>query len=151
MPAIEELAYREAVRALDGQSTDLEHIRSHIATALTFGGVAIAFFGSQDPGRGDAFIVATVAFATIAIMTIVGFWGVRFGWDFDAYELVTDYVDADPQQSPEFMMRELAVHAGDDYVANKTKLDRLYRFQSVALLAFGVEIAALMYHLALET
>jgi hypothetical protein len=112
MPTVEEIAYREAVRALEGQATDLENIRSHINMALTAGGVGIAFFASQHPSRGDAFIFGAIAFAVVAIMTVIAYWGIKFAWDFDAYDLVNTYVDVVPQRSEEFMMRELAVHAG---------------------------------------
>ena len=35
MPSVEEIAYQEAERALEGQAADLENIRSHINIALT--------------------------------------------------------------------------------------------------------------------
>ena len=83
-------------------------------------------------------------------MAVVAYWGITFAWDFDAYDLVTNYVDCNPPRTEEFMMRELAVHAGDDYVENKAPLDRLQIVQSVALLAFGAEVLAVMYHVGLE-
>ena len=65
-------------------------------------------------------------------MTVIAYWGIEFAWDFDAYGLITTYVDATPQATPEFMMRELAVHAGDDYVSNMKRLGKLYLIQSIA-------------------
>ena len=76
MPSVEEIAYRESVRALEGQARDLENIRSHVSMALTAGGVGIAFFASQQPGRGDSFIVGAGAFAVVALMTVVAYWGI---------------------------------------------------------------------------
>jgi hypothetical protein len=147
---VEEIAYREAVRALEGQAQDLENYRSHTNIVLTAGGVAIAVFATQRPNAGDSFIVAAAAFGVIAIMTVVAYWAVQFAWDFDAYDLVNTYVDAEPPVGEEYMMRELAVHAGDDYLANRGRLDRLRVAQSIALLAFVAEVLSLLYHLAWE-
>ena len=47
-------------------------------------------------------------------------------------------------------MRELAIHAADDYRINKTTLDRLWRLQSRAFSLFVVEAIALLVNLALE-
>jgi hypothetical protein len=150
VPSPAEIAYREAVRALEGQAQDLENIRTHVSIVLTAGGVAIAFFASQHPGRGDAFVVAAAAFGVIAVMTVCAYWPITFAWDFNAYDLVTTYVDCDPPCDGDFAMRELAIHAGDDYLANRPGLTRLHILQMVALVAFGTEAIALLYHLAVE-
>jgi hypothetical protein len=150
MPSVEEIAYRESVRALDGQARDLENVRSHVSMVLTAGGVGIAFFASQHPGRGDAFIIGAGAFTVVALTAVLAYRAITFAWDFDTYDLVNTYVDADPPRAEAFMMRELAVHAGDDYLANKKRLDRLQGIQSIALLAFGAEVLALTFHLGLE-
>ena len=47
-------------------------------------------------------------------------------------------------------MRELAVHAADDYRSNRERLGRLYTLQSVALVAFGVEVVTLLVSLVME-
>jgi hypothetical protein len=121
MPTLSEIAYREGVRALEGQASDLENIRTHLSIVLTAGGVAIAFLAAQHPGHGDAFVVAAAAFGIIAAMTVVGYWPVEFAWDFSAYSLVTNYVDVGLDDDEG--MRELAVHAGDDYETNRAQAE----------------------------
>lgn len=64
--------------------------------------------------------------------------------DFDGYELVSTYVDSNPPRTDEFVMRELAIHAADDYRDNRERLNRLFTLQSFALLAFGIEVGALL-------
>jgi hypothetical protein len=79
----------------------------------------------------------------------VAYWPVSFPWDFDGYQLVATYVDANPPATDEFVMRELALHAAADYQENRATLNRLFTLQSVALAAFGVEVGALLLNLAL--
>jgi hypothetical protein len=88
------------------------------------------------------------AFGLIAGMTVVGYWPIEFAWDFNAYSLVSNYVDAGLDDDEG--MRELAVHAGDDYETNRPKLNRLHHVQQIALVAFALEAGALLFHLALE-
>lgn len=97
-----------------------------------------------------AFWIAVGAFGSAAAATIGAYWPVSFAWDFNGYELVNTYVDADPKQSDDFVMRELAVHAADDYRENQIRLNRLFTLQSFALLAFGVEVGALLVNLAVR-
>jgi hypothetical protein len=149
MPSVAEIAYRESVRALEGEAQDLENIRSHVSLALSAGGVSAAFLGALNHQRGYAFWLAVLAFAVIAIATVVVYWPVSFPWDFDGYQLVATYVDANPPATDDFVMRELALHAAADYQENRATLNRLFTFQSVALAAFGLEVGALLLNLAL--
>jgi hypothetical protein len=119
-----------------------------VGLVLSAGGVAVAFFGAQAGSRGVAFWVALAAFSLIVIATILVHWPVVFAWDFDGYRLVRTYVDQTPPAADDFVMRELAVHAMDGYLLNQRHLRRLEALQSLALLAFGVEIAALLINLA---
>jgi hypothetical protein len=149
MPSPAEISYHEAVRSLEGQSRDLEAIRSHVSLVLSASGIAIALLGSE-VGRGTAFWVAVAAFATIAMVTIRVFWPIDFAADFDGYDLVNTYVDQEPALEDDEVMREIAIHAADDYLQNRDQLDRLFNLQSLALLAFAIEIAGLLAGLALE-
>ena len=150
MPSPAEIAYREAIRGLEGQARDLEGVRSHISIVLSAGGIAAAFLGGQSGHHGLAFWVAVLAFGTMAAVTIRAFWPVTFAWDFDGYAVVNTYVDVQSRPSDEFVMRELAVHAADDYQDNRTRLDRLMTLQSLALVAFGAEVGALLVNLAVK-
>lgn len=150
MPSPAEIAYREAVRALEGQGQDLEATRSHVSLVLSAAGIAAVFLGIQSGPHGVAFGVAIAAFSAVALMTILVYWPIDFAWDFDGYQLVGAYVDQDPPLSDDFVMRELAVHASDGYRANRERLNRLFTLQSVALVAFGFEVAALLVNLVLE-
>ena len=149
MPSPAEIAYRESVRALEGEAQDLENIRSHVSLMLSAGGLAAAFLGALTHKHGVPFWIAVAAFVTISVATIIVYWPVSFPWDFDGYKLVSTYVDVDPAKSEDFVMRELAVHAADDYRANRDTLNRLFTLQSIALAAFGLEIGALLLNLAI--
>jgi hypothetical protein len=150
VPPPAEIAYREAVRSLEGQARDLENIRSHVSITLSAGGIAAAFLGALTKAHGPAFWVAVAAFGLAAVATIIAYWPVTFAWDFDGYELVSNYVDRKPPATEDFVMRELAVHAADDYGENRQRLNRLFTLQSFALLAFGVEVGALLINLAVR-
>ena len=65
-------------------------------------------------------------------------------------QLVTEYVDPNPQPESAFVMRELAVHGADNYQVNRETLERLWRLQSRAFLLFAVEVIALLANIALE-
>ncbi len=95
-----------------------------------------------------AFWVGVVAFAVIVGLAIKVYWPVSFAWDFNGYRLVNDFVDA--EKDGEVMMRDLAIWAEDDYTKNRTTLATLYRLQSGAFLAFGLEVLALAVHLAVD-
>jgi len=148
MPMVEEIAYREGVRALEGQARDLENIRTHLSIVLTAGGVAVALFASNRLGDGDAFAAAGVAFGVVVVMTVAGYWPITFAWDFNAYDLVANCVDAGLDDKT--AMRELAISAGDDHEFNRTRLNRLHHVQQASLVAFAFEAVALLYHLTLE-
>ncbi len=143
-----EVAFGQATRALDGQGADLASIRGHLNLVVTAGGIAATFLGSQASGHRWSFWIAALAFGAIAVLTILVYWPVAFAYDFDGYEDVGTYVDSDPPWAPDKMMRELAIHATDDYQDNRHVLDMLYNDQSLALALFGVEVAGLLAHLA---
>jgi hypothetical protein len=150
VPSPAEIAYREAMRSLDGQAQDLTSVRGHLSIVVSAAGIAAAFLGAQADGRGPAFWIAAGAFALIAVLTVLVYRPVDFPWGFDGFKLVADYVDPSPRPDPEFVMRELAIHAAENYEINKTTLDRLWRLQSWAFLLFVVEVIALLANLALE-
>jgi hypothetical protein len=147
VPTSAEIAYREAIRSLDGQGLDLESIRTRVGQTLAAGGVAAAFLGGQNIDRGPFFWIAVGAFAALALATVGIYRGVSFKWDRDTHDLVNTYVDK--SVDADLMMRELTVHIGDDYNENRAVLDDLFDRQSWALLAFGIEVLALMINLVL--
>ena len=150
MPSPAEIAYREAVRSLEGQAQDLENIRSHVSLTLSAGGIAAAFLGALTKAHGLGFWVAVAAFVAAAAASVIAYWPVAFAWDFDGYELVRNYVDRVPAATEDFVMRELAIHASDDYGDNRRRLQHLCTLQSFTFLAFGVEVGALLVNLAVR-
>jgi hypothetical protein len=92
--------------------------------------------------------LAVGAFAVIAMATVVVNWPVSFPWDFDGYQLVGTYVDANPPAAEDFVMRELALHAAADSQENRATRNRLFPFPSIALAAFGLEVGAHLLPLA---
>ncbi len=117
---------------------------------MTAAGIAAAFLGAQTRGRSPAFWVAAAAFTVIAVLTVLVYRSVDFPLRFDGHRLVTDYVDPSPQPDPDFVMRELAIHAADNYEINERTLDRLWRVQSWAFSLFVIEVIALVANLVLE-
>src|SRR5262245_66512627 len=96
-----EITFKQVMRGVDGQAQELATIRSTVSIVLSAGGLAAAFLGARGDGHGWAFWVAVAAFALIAMLTIVVYWPVNWFYDFDGYELVNEYVDADPPWEPE--------------------------------------------------
>lgn len=140
-----EIAYEQTLSALDGQAVDLANIRGHMNIILTASGIAATFLGAQTTHRhGWPFLVAGAAFAVIVAVTIAVYWPVSWVESNDGYALVADYVDAEPPWTADAVMRELAIHATDDYRQNRQVLDRLFNLQSLALVFFGVEMLGLL-------
>lgn len=138
-----EIAFEQVMRGVDGQARDLASIRRHLNIILTAGGLAAALLGAGSVDRGWSFWLSVVAFGLIALITIRVYWPVDWFYDFDGYELINEYVDTDPSWSAEQMARELTIHAAEKYLDNRRALDRLYNYESTALVLFGIEVLTL--------
>jgi hypothetical protein len=150
MPSRPEIALREAIRGLEGQAEDLAAVRSHLSAAITAGALAAAFIGGVTDDHGIFFWIAVGAFALLALATIRVYWPVDFQYSFNGYQLVQTYVDARYPRTVDFMMRELTLHGADNYEDNQEVLNRLWTWQTRALVLFGVEIVALILNLAVR-
>ena len=138
-----EIAFEQVMRGVDGQARDLASIRRHLNIILTAGGLAAALLGAGSVDRGWSFWLSVVAFGLIALITIRVYWPVAWFYDFDGYELINEYVDTEPSWSAEQMARELTIHAAEKYLDNRRALDRLYNYESTALVLFGIEVLTL--------
>jgi hypothetical protein len=172
------LAYHEAVRGLDGQTTDLENIRSHVNVAVTLGGVAAGVFVAKgDDIRGASiwtaflFLALLIACAVAAYSPLIPF---RFSSLDDRAGSVRRtnpvirffqrafYKDslktaALPTMSDgreyETMMPStahliMAHRAMEGYRANEPLLQRRWRCHNLALAALVGEVTALVVHAA---
>jgi hypothetical protein len=149
MATKEEIAYTDALRALDGQTIDLQNIRAHVNLALTAGGVAAAFLAAQRDDLRWPLIIAVTAFVAIAVLAVlvhlsVNNWSYDFAMDNDIPQLV-----GDSSISVEEMQLRLALKARCGHTVNKAHLDWRWWVQNVALILFAVEVLALLLNLAL--
>ena len=149
MASTAEIAYDDLVRGLNGQAADLETIRSHVNIALTASGVAAAFLLGQSSTNGWLIGVAVGAFGVIALVAGFIYMSVQaFVYDFVERDLVSTYVDR--HVGADDTLRQLAILGKQGYQTNRTKLNHRWWAHNVALLAFVVEIAALLVHFGVD-
>jgi hypothetical protein len=141
-------AYNEIVRGLQGQATDLESIRSHVNLALSAGGVAAAFLAANRHSSGPFFWVAVASFAVMALVSVRIYWPVAFWYDFVDQQLSTAYIGSG--KDADSMFSDLSILGEQRYTANRVALTWRWHLQNIAFIAFGLEVAGLLLHLAAD-
>lgn len=143
-----EPAYNEIVRGLQGQATDLDSIRSHVNLALSAGGVAAAFLAANTQSSGPFFWIAVVSFAVMALVSVRIYWPVDFWYDFVDQQLTTAYIKV--EKDADSMFSDLSDVGEQRYTANRAALTWRWHLQNIAFIAFGLEVAGLLLHLAAD-
>lgn len=152
MSSVYEVAYREAVRAVDEQAKVLEQIRARAGTLLSAAGLTAAVFGlatkdvtAHHGAARWALRVAAVAFVGLAAATVAVWRPARHCWFLmDARLIIRDSIEDDAPLTEERLYRDLALHHGE-HAERNTKIIRWRLHWYVgALVAFGVFVGALV-------
>ena len=141
MASVYEIAYREAVRAVDGQAKVLEQIRARAGTLFSAPGVTVGVLGLAvdraqplPPPTACALRVAGVAFVILSLATVAVWWPVRNGWFLmNARLIIRDSIEGDEPLTWEDLHRDLALHHGEHAIRNGPIIRRdpgLYRMSA---------------------
>jgi hypothetical protein len=141
-PAAYELAYREAVRAIEGQRVTVDELRGRTGTLLSAALLVGALLGgpaSQTTGQG--YVVGACAFLLVALALSLVVLRPMAGWRFrvGTQRLLRDYVENAKAASIAELHRSLAWYIDADYTDNEKKLRWLYRGFAMASLCVAAE------------
>jgi hypothetical protein len=147
------VAYEQAVRSIDQQAEQWEHLRSRAGLLVSTAAVSGAFLGGltfNSAQRGSltwwglvALIVAALGFLVVTLTTASIWWptkGVVF--TLNPGVIVQQWADESPPTCSE-LHRDLALYMGAHQVRNKCTIERHLRWFAWALIAFLVELIAL--------
>jgi type VI protein secretion system component VasF len=144
-----EVAYQEALRAVDDQARVLEQLRARAGTLFSAAGVTAAVLGlaldnvgPDDDVARRALRVGIAAFAVLAATTVAAWWPVKGGWFLmDARLIIRDVIE-DQGLDPDEVYRELALHHGGHAERNAQIIRRRLKVHVVGLSAFAVLVGA---------
>lgn len=150
--SVYEVAYREAVRAVDEQATVLEQIRARAGTLFSAAGVTAGVLGlavkdatKAHGAAASALWVAAVAFVALAASTVAVWWPVRRGWFLmDARLIIRDSIEGDVPLTLDELHRDMALHHGENAVRNAKIIRRRLNWYVGALVAFAAFVGALV-------
>lgn len=152
MASVYEVAYREAVRAVDEQAKVLEQIRARAGTLFSAAGVTAGVLGvavdrakTQTTTTECALLMAVIAFVILSLATVAVWWPVRNGWFLmDARLIIRDAIEGDEPSSWDDLHRDLALHHGEHAIRNGPIIRRRLNCYIAGLISFGFFVAALV-------
>ena len=149
----EELAYSEALRAIESQERMLNELRSRTGILLTGASIVTSLLGARALTAGELDVLGSIAL--VAFIVVVGccVWIVlprRKSWRFSlaASTLIEDW--AEEPRSGDFtaMIRFVATTLESNYRKNEDLLENLYAWFTGAAVLLGVEVVAWALKLA---
>jgi hypothetical protein len=143
------LALEEARRGFDQLAADVTMVRDRTVSTLGMGGLAASFVGGLAI-RGGSDVsgwtwLAVTAFTTLAVLSVIVLWPRRFHVSQDPGKLVA-WAEENGASAAD-MERDLALWLGKKYDENRPKVDWLGVIYTAAMVAFLIEIAALVLDL----
>lgn len=148
MPATpEELAYGEALRAIESQEGMVNELRSRTGVLLTGASLVTSLFGAAalEGGRLDVWsVIALLAFAAVVGSCVWIALPRRKAWRFSlsATVLLEDWADEPKSGDITLMTRFLATTLERNYHQNEDLLEGLYNWFTAAAVLLGVEVLA---------
>jgi hypothetical protein len=151
-----DLAYTEALRALDQQDRVRESYQSRAGTIVAASTIATGFFApiawpNRHGNQHTAAVVAVAAFALTVAAVLIAIRP-RKGWGFatDPAKIIADYIEhpTEPLTLPQ-TKRDLALHYGEAYTENNRRLVCIYFWVSVAGFLLFAEMLAWIASLTL--
>src|SRR5438045_6333534 len=91
----EELAFEEGQRAIEDQDNELRAYRQQAGVVVAGAGVAAGFLVGRAPVVGPFFVVGGAAFLGLLLAAGAVAWPANWQGSFDAYRIVSNYVDDD--------------------------------------------------------
>ncbi len=148
------VAFDEAVRAIEGQRSSVDEIRTRSGILLSAAAIITGFLGPSalQPGSPAlaSFVAAALLLATVAPIVFVLLPTQGWAFSVGTKNLLRDYLEADPPASMEELYRSLAWYLEVDWETNKELLDVRYRLFTVAALALVGETMAWLLAIALR-
>jgi hypothetical protein len=148
------VAFDEAVRAIEGQRSSVDEIRTRSGILLSAAAIITGFLGPSalQPGSPSlvSFVAAALLLATVAPIVFVLLPTQGWAFSVGTKNLLRDYVEADPPASMEELYRSLAWYLEVDWEANKELLDVRYRLFTVAAVALVGETMTWLIAIALR-
>jgi len=154
-PAVYELIFIEARRALDDQEAALADARSRTGVLLSAAAIATSFLGGQALKDGSASgwtWVALVLFCLVAGLSLFVLWPAR-RWSFslDPAAAIAGYAESADPPAIEQVHRDFALYMGSTYDAQEPQLERLLTVFRLATLGLAAEVVAWFGDLALAS
>lgn len=152
---LEQLAYEEAKRAIDRQSSSLDGLRGRAGILLAAISLSTSFFGGLALGEDDlsrwaiaVAVLAIVSFVVAAGACVAVLWP-RAEWAFNlsAKRIIRQLDETRPDEATAY--RELALRLEVNHRANETRLEVLFRLFRTACVALAIETLAWLVLLAL--
>jgi len=150
-PALEELVYSAAQRALDQQSTALSDLRTRTSTLVAAATLSASFLGAAAIGHSApawAVVLAMAAFLLTGTFAGWVLWPARVSFAVDIDRMYDEL--APSRGDPAVYLIEAARGLRNVYLRNETTIERreiVFRLALVALVALGAE--TLLWTLAL--
>jgi len=148
------LAYQEGERSIDDQARTLESLRARAATLFSaagvIGGFLVGLALNKTPTtqlRGLGWLGLTVgaaAFLVVAVAVVAIWWPVTMHVRLDPGRLIVDYIESESPATLAELHREIALWRHQQINSNSVRLDRRVDLLIIALMAFPVEVIALL-------
>jgi hypothetical protein len=139
------LAVEEARRNFDSLNTRLADLRNRSLQLVTVGGLLATFVGGLSALRSNGLsvwdAVALMAFALIVIICLIIWWPRKLQTS-QTPSILVEWAET-PSITRQSMNRDLALHLGDHYKANRKVIDRMQNWFCVALLLLIGEVVCL--------
>jgi hypothetical protein len=146
------VAYEQAVRSLDQQTAQWEHLRARAGLLVSTAGISGAFLGGltfNSAQRGSltgwglaGLVVAALGFLVVTLATVSIWWPTEGGFTLNPGVIVQQWADESPATCSE-LHRDLALYMGAHQVRNQRAIERHLRWFAYALIAFLIELIAL--------
>jgi len=146
------VAYEQAVRSIDQQAGQWEHLKGRAGLPVSTAAVTGAFLGGLTFSSAQrnsltgwglaALICAALAFLVVTSATVWIWWPRKVVFMLDPGVIVQQWADESPATCSE-LHRDLALFMGGHQVSNRRTIERQLRWFACALIGFLVELIAL--------
>ena len=147
-PAMYELAYQEAKRALEDQAHTVTEVRSRAGQLIAAAAITTSFFGAQaitGHHLHPASWVAIVCFIALSLAVLVILWP-RDDWEFavSPADLIATYIEPTEESPVDLpaIHRDLALHMNKSILRNRHQLLLAFRAFRTGSVLLGAEVVA---------